>query len=195
VQLNTKELGLVVAMHEAVMAHPAARTLVEADGRKELSAVSLLQYRDDDGTWGSEGPRDKSKPNLLVKARADHLRLDKGGIITDLKTCASADKRSFEKSIGSFGYDYQAALYQMVYTALGLPTTHHAIIAVENTPPHLVAVYRLTDTDMADARLEMTEPLLRLAKCYADNEWPGYSNEVQDVSRPAWKARLAEGLR
>lgn len=104
----------------------------------------------------------------------------------DLKTTVDASRREFERSIFKFGYHRQGALYVDICRELGVPVEHYAIIAVEKSAPHCVAVYRLKDDILELGRKENRKLIELYQRCLKKDEWPGYPSGVQDVGIPRW---------
>lgn len=169
--LTASDYSACLRMRDSVHGLRAAKSMISGSGEVELSYL-----------WEVDG--------LLCKGRMDrHSPELAGGAIVDVKTCRSASRREFEKSIFSLGYHRQGAFYLMGAQARRLPARHFVILAVEKTPPYAVAVYRLTEGAI-DAGEEQIRPLLsKYAECMARNEWPGFPDEVVDVALPdyAWR--------
>lgn len=168
--LKAVEWDMCIRIRDNVHAHSAAHGMITGPGYAELSML-----------W------EDADTGVLCKARWDRHSPDlAGGAIVDLKTTRDASSRSFEKSILTFGYHRQAAFYLMSAQARRLPARHFSIIAVEKAPPYAVAVYRITE-GVVDAAAEQIQALLRLyADCVEHDRWPGYPDEVRDISIPAW---------
>lgn len=177
--LSRADYDRTLKVRDAVHAHRAAKLLPQS-GQRELSVV----WKDD-------------VTDVLCKARLDgHSPAIAGGVIVDIKTTKDASKRAFEKSIWTYGYHRQGAFYLAGAKASGFAAEHFAIIAVENTPPYAVAIYRLDDGALDAGFLEVFGTitpegragglLARYADCVTRNEWPGYSEDVQDVALPPW---------
>lgn len=170
--LRADDFDKCLRMADAVLAHPAARALLEAKTHAEASAI-----------WTDR------ETSVRCKLRADMLCA--GGIVSDLKTTADAGRDSFERSIFKYGYYRQAAMYLNGLGEMSFVPgyEHFCIVAVESAAPFAVAVYRLQD-DVIDAGREEVSRLLKVwAECERTGEWPGYDWRFQDVSLPdyAWK--------
>jgi len=125
---------------------------------------------------------------VLCKARIDaYCAGPKLGL--DLKSTRDASLAEFERSILSYGYHRQGALYLDGARACGLEMNEFLFIAVEKEPPYLAACYRLREDAIQIGRQENRELLARYAECRKTQVWPGYSDRVQDVSLPEWFLR------
>jgi hypothetical protein len=128
---------------------------------------------------------------FLCKCRPD-WRCEVGGMpfIADLKSCADASEEGFSRACANYNYDIQAAWYLD-----GINTVQEEVfyrdflfIAVEKTPPYLVAVYRASE-DMVSMGRQKIKPLVDLyAKCLKEDHWPGYEDMVKDLYLPRWAA-------
>jgi exodeoxyribonuclease VIII len=171
-------------MAKAVLDHPGASVLLAACEEFQLSLV-----------WREN--------NLLCKGRLDWLSSELKTII-DLKKCQDASPEGFARSIATYGYHRQAAMYLRGATYHGIDAQNYVIIAVENEPPHAVALYTLTERGNTVfthiAQLSPVEygnrELLRLLDlyehCEATGEWPSYPEKPVPISLPAWVMAKAE---
>ena len=159
-----------LGMRDSVHATKRARGMLEGPGDVELSV-----------TWVDE------ETGVFCKARWDrHSPELAGGAIVDLKTTRDASPLNFERSIFSYGYHRQGALYLQSAKAHDLPARHYTIIAVEKVPPYGVAVYRLTEGAIQGGEDQVSPLLRRYAQCLEEDHWPGYPDEVRDISLPAY---------
>lgn len=172
------------AIHDAVWAKQSASGLMDGPGDVELSLV----WQDEETGVMCKGRLDRRSPDIRGTGE---------GAIVDLKTTRSASPREFERSIFTFGYHRQAALYLDGAHAHGSRMKHYVIVAVEKEPPYGVAVYRLTEGAIEAGRDENRQLLRLYGECERAGRWPDYPDEVRDVSLPdyAWKQvdeRVAE---
>lgn len=120
--------------------------------------------------WQSHGVGLISHPDVIGR-----------GFVTDLKTTVSSQPRAFVRDALKFRYHAQLAMYAaaVVHRALvpgatvGHPTLH--IVAVENTEPHPVTVFTLTDAAILAGAKMYSGWLETLKVCLASDTWPGYS--------------------
>src|SRR5690606_17176707 len=87
--------------------------------------------------------------------------------------------------IGAYGYYLQAALYTKGANLLGVDIDHFIFVAVEENPP-AVAVYRITDEALMAGEHELYELMKVYKECRETGRWPGYPEEIQDISVPYW---------
>jgi len=111
----------------------------------------------------------------------------------DLKTTEDASP-GFRKSIANFRYHVQAAWYlDGVERATGRRPEQFLFVCVEKRAPYACAVYA-ADAEMIEAGAKQTRmDLDKLAECKASNSWPGYSNQIETISLPAWMRPKADG--
>ncbi len=173
VSISPEQWATCVGTRAAAYAHMSASLLLNEPGRAELSVVWI-----------------DSETGLTCKARLDRHIPDLGpGIVADLKSTENASPRAFARSIDDYGYHIQAAHYLTGAQAAGLRAGSFVHIAFEKKPPYAVATYRII-REVLDVGDSFVRPLMRLyAKCRASNEWPAYSQQLQDIALPdyAWK--------
>ncbi|MDT0211211.1 PD-(D/E)XK nuclease-like domain-containing protein [Curtobacterium sp. BRD11] len=155
----------VGGMADAVLAHPAARAIVEQQGNPEVSVIAL-----DDAT------------GVETRARFDWIDVE-AGEATDLKTTSTdASPDGFTRTVAQHGYDVQEAFYRRAIQR----DIRFRFLVVETEPPHLVGVHTL-DIEwerMGQARVQRALELY--AACTATGIWPGYPTEPQLISPPNW---------
>jgi len=160
--LLQKEWLQVLAMRDAVMAHPLARAAF-TDHQAEQSVF-----------WQED--------SLTLKCRPDAW---KPGQLVDLKTTVNADPREFGKTAYDFGYHQSAAHYQDgVHAATGekLPFT---FVLVEKSAPYLVSVVQLDDEALTAGRALNDRAKRIYAECTETGNWPGYP-DADPISLPMW---------
>ena len=179
--LDSDEMAQVVAMREAVAAHPIASRLL-AEGIPEM-------------TWR------KAQPNALgaLQCRTDWFApcgceiSEFHPYALDIKTVESLDSdafRNFERAAFSYGYHRQAGFYlPLINEILEYPVSRMYYVAVEKVEPFGVAVYKLADDAIARGQDENIADLVRLKKSLEDNHWPNIEPTVHELKLPAWYAK------
>jgi hypothetical protein len=125
--LNGTEAYNLTGMLNALSKHERASELLALPGWFEVSGFHV-----DEGTG--------------VKLRHRFDKLTKCGIGIDLKKTQSVKIEEISKTINSFRYDMQDALYSDAYEIItGQPLKQFYFIFVEETYPHQVAVVYLDD--------------------------------------------------
>ena len=175
--LSPEDHATCMAIRNAVHQHQTAAALISGTGDVELSVV-----------W------DDPYTGVRCKARWDRYSPEiPGGAIVDLKTTKDASRGAFERAIFTYGYHRQASLYLMGARVLDLPVRHYCIIAAEKEPPYAVAVYRITEGTIDATDEQVRELLRRYRQCQESGKYPGYPDEVQDITVPDWAWRLISG--
>ncbi|MFA7295682.1 MAG: PD-(D/E)XK nuclease-like domain-containing protein [Dehalococcoidia bacterium] len=125
---------------------------------------------------------------IVCRAMLDHVRANRTHIL-DLKKCRDASIEGFTKSVGSYGYDVQAAAYTRALAAVYPETAGRAeflFAAVELDAPYAVGIYNPAG-DMREIGLRRWRRACELwGRCLRDNEWPGYGAGF--VGLPRWMA-------
>lgn len=102
--------------------------------------------------------------------------------LIEIKTTRSAEPRSFRRDFENHGYHGQLAYYRRaIEVTTGVRPRDVYVIAVENTPPHAVAVYRVTEQ-----ALDLGDRLVRtwfesLVAAEQAGHWSGYGDAVIDL--------------
>ena len=160
--LLKKEMAQVLAMNDAVMAHPQARGL-------------FIGHKAEESVFWKEDA-------LTLKCRPDAW---KPGQLVDLKTTVNADPREFGKTAYNFGYHQSAAHYidgVEKVTGERLPFT---FVLVEKTAPYLVSVVTLDDEAVTAGAALNDRAKAIYRECTATGNWPGYPN-AEPISLPMW---------
>lgn len=169
VALLPQEAATVNAIRDAVYAHPvAAELLSHKHGRVEESYLWTDQ---------ETGVDMRARPDLYVPGKA----------VVDLKTSGTAvDAHSFTNTIARFQYHLQAAWYLNAVYAAHRDPTEFVWIAVETTPPHLVATYSLDYASLI-AGFELMDDALRAFQAASMfDSWVGYPPELETLTLPNW---------
>jgi hypothetical protein len=179
VPLLAAEYRKVTEMASALAAHPWAGALFDPDaGRPEQSLFWPDRLA---GIWR--------------RARLDWLP-DPGRrrlLVTDYKTCTSADPDSIARSVYTFGYYMQAAWYLDGVQALGIAEDPAFIFVCQETaPPYLVNVIQLDWTALRAGSERNRTAIERYRDCMSTGIWPGFNPDIRDIpviSLPPWAAR------
>lgn len=169
--ISAENADAINGMRDSVWRHPKASAILKA------SEFERSAFANDNG--------------LLLKARFDALPKT-GNVIADLKTCESADLESVEKAMFQYGYFRQAAFYMRVANLLGMKRNYFVFIFVEKSPPYAVACYTPTDDVLNAGEMMVSRDLQLLRNCYAEDNWPGYSTDIEPCALPAWAMKQIE---
>jgi exodeoxyribonuclease VIII len=181
--ISAEELVQVIAMREAVAAHPIACDLLKTGTPEttwrvpQANALGALQCRTD--WWNAEGCETTAGAPYVV----------------DIKTVESLDSdafRNFERAAFSYGYHRQAGFYLPLINELhSKPVAQMYYVAVEKVEPFGCAVYRLSDEAVARGQDENIEDLIRLKRCHETGVWPNIEPVVHELGLPKWYGRDA----
>lgn len=117
----------------------------------------------------------------------DNTYLCTESMIPTHNTSASASLRAFEKAVAEYHYDQQAEWYSDGLRRLGLADdVAFLFIVQEKTPPFLVNVIELPAHWLLMGRDRNLRARETYAACTESGVWPGYSDDVQMASPPAW---------
>jgi exodeoxyribonuclease VIII len=167
--ISREDADLVMRMGRSVFGHPAAAMLLGLPGKAETTHM-----------WTD------AATGLQCKCRPDWLT-DDGRLIVDLKTTENASPREFARSIAEWRYHVQAAWYlDGVEQATGTRPEQFIFICVEKKAPFACAVYAADAEMIAAGAQTAARDLEVLATCKAADAWPGYSDQIELISLPAW---------
>jgi hypothetical protein len=162
--LNRSDYALVAGMAEEVLRHRDATALLAGEHEVEID-------------WSYLGRPCQSHVDVIGQG---------GGSITELKSSVSSSPDRFPYLAHRMNYAGQLAFYlQAVEQARGVRPKTAYVVAVEQTPPHVV-----TAMEAAPDFLELGERTVRLFMerllgCEAANEWPGYVQGIVGLHAPA----------
>lgn len=147
-------------MADAVINHPFSVKCL-AEGRSETSVF-----------WVDE------ETGLYCKCRPDRIPDGDHGVIVDVKTTQSADKRAFANTVNRYGYDRQAAFYIDGFNKVCSGKVDAFIfIAVEKDPPYKVGCFTLSEGDIGVGRSKYRELIAKEKGCRDVGVWPHYDDE------------------
>lgn len=155
--LLPKDVQQVEAMARAILADPIAGAFRDGGGESEVTM-----------TWTDP---DFGFP---CKLRVDFLP-DNFVDLRDIKSCATANPRDFERSAWDHGYPQRAAWYlDGVEIETGTRPRYYWFVAVEKKPPWLVSVMKYRDEDIEWGRNLNQLAREMFADCLGRGVWPGY---------------------
>lgn len=158
-----REYDAARGMAAAVVLHAEASRLLTGAIRETL-------------LWDNDGRACRGTPDV---------RNDAARFLSDLKTGETSDPRRFPWKVRQYAYHAQLAWYRDGMQRCGMPRPEACyIVAVEQTPPHVVTVFRLTDRvlELGDRLNRLWLEQLRV--CESSNYWPGYAEAVADLDLP-----------
>ena len=169
--LIRNEWDAIQGIVASISAHAAANQCLSAPGINEA-------------TYMAKDPQ----TGLELKCRPDRLTFS--GWCVDLKTTQDASTLEFARSIAKFDYHVQAAFYlHVVEAATGVRPKGFIFMTVEKTAPFAVHMLRLSEVSIQQGTREMIAHLRTLQSCIETSTWPGYSDQVEDVTLPSWAVK------
>lgn len=132
--------------------------------------------------WEQDGERFKCEMDLLD---ADL------GCITDIKTAADVDPRSFENDVIRWGYDIQAAMYLRAARLLDMDREWaYAWVVVRNQEPFNCEVYQASDDLLEFGERRLQERIDFFLGCRKSGRWLSPThNTIITLYPPAWAMR------
>lgn len=184
VPLLTKQLEQVKDMAAAIRANKLAAAILDpSKGRPEVS-----------GFWTE--PDDDNGVDIPCRFRADFLRVPTVGRVTavDYKSTTAVDQRSIESAVSRYGYHVQQAWYERGIYATGLAAADLAFLFIfqAKTPPYLTRVVSLPAEWVLAGDDARKTALDTYRRCLMADEWPGYGDEITELSMPRWAGRELE---
>ena len=115
------------------------------------------------------------------------------GLLGDLKSTADASPAAFGKSVWSYGYHIQAALYRRGFMAAFGTSEPPDFFwpAIENDAPHASVIYQAPAEALHYGDIRVTELLELYNECRTNNHWPAYG-ETGELTRPGYARREIE---
>lgn len=165
-------------MRDAVMAHPAARGVLERGNNmvvdlKTCEDASLEGFSKSIANWRY----DVQHPYYLDGLREALLQ---GNCEPPAEGAAELSAYWIDKATG--------VLCRCRPDFWRGKPNHFIFIAVEKKPPYAVGVYKLDDESVDLGRAVYRHDLARYAECKATDTWPGYGDKIQTISVPGWHA-------
>lgn len=164
-------------MIRAVWSHPTARELLSGDGMNEVSAFWI------DVATGEP-----------CRARIDRFTRYRGeSAVVNIKTTVDAGPGGFRRQVENLNYHLSEGFHHSGLQVLSPYVRSAFFIAVEKGPPHCVSIYRLDREDLDRAMEIMGRHLWTYHECRASGHWPGYGEDINDLSLSRWQ-REKEGV-
>jgi len=119
---------------------------------------------------------------MLCKARPDILH---DNMIIDLKTCASASSRAYQRAMVDGGYHVQGAIIREAVREIeGNDIPNVINICIEKTYPYAIGIKIISESALDAGLMKFRSVLVDLKRCMADNSWNDYQPETVDL--PGW---------
>lgn len=184
VRSNSKEYALFLAANEGkTPIHPdlfneamaILNAVCENKTFMKLHAISEVEM----SIYGKH-----AETGLPIKARADMLARD-FSFILDVKS--TSDIARFEKQIFALCYDVRLAHYaSVIKAATNSDVRNRYFLAIEDKAPFGSKLFKLSPGAVEASEIKHSAWMNEIAACKADNKWPGFSEGVIEVERPAY---------
>lgn len=111
-----------------------------------------------------------------------------GGMILDIKKTTDARYDEFARGCHKYGYAISASMYIDGYKAYygQQHTPHFLFLVVEDEAPHESIIYYASDEMLFAGSTKKRDALLKLQQAKANNDWHGYSRQIQKIDLPKW---------
>lgn len=117
-----------------------------------------------------------AKTGLWLKSRPDSIPVS--GANADLKITRDAAPKAMGKMIRTLGYDMQAELSNICWQKLTDHTNDaNYIVGIESARPHAIHIASLSVATLYWARIRLRHAIDTMAKCLADDHWPGFDTD------------------
>ena len=126
---------------------------------------------------------------VTCRARIDWLHPN---VIVDVKSARDASPYGFAKACADYGYRESAAHYTKAVEALTGARLDFWLVVVEVAAPHMVAMYRFNESDLAYGDEQMRHALSIFAHGESTGDWPAYPADVQTLEMPRWASMSQE---
>ncbi len=170
--LTKQEGEKVMNMCEAVHGNLDAMKQLAAPGDAELSAICI-------------------DPETGVQLRARYDWLNENRIAVDVKK--TQDIRKFGKTVETYRYHVQEAVYRFVYKQItGEDLQHFYFLAVEEEAPHSNEMFLLDETMLEIGNYYFRKNLRTYADCLDSGKWP-HPNFGDGIIEPSnWELNTYE---
>lgn len=170
---------LAKSVSGAALTHPAGGIITKSLGCAEMTLYWDEKILLDDETF--EFVKCKARMDYVVPPGSNMP----AGCILDLKTTKDASQ-AFQKDAFNLGYHIQAAFYIMGFRAAYGVTPPFLFLAVEKEAPFCCSCFTAGDEFIQAGFRAVNRLLKKYAMCKRENNWPGYSEDIQELHLPAW---------
>lgn len=176
-----EDIDHCVKIIEKVSAHPIAGPIIDFARTQRGKPNRLTELT---LVWERHG--------VLCKARVDIAK--SGDCWADIKTCDDARPEAFARSVETYAYDIQYAMYRDGLSALGSVPLPFRWIAIETNGSHELMVHEPSDDWKAIAIASYELAIKQYADCVKSGKWPGYSRALSVIDIPKWRENALLGI-
>ena len=131
---------------------------------------------------------------IQCKGRVDRLAILPSGevVAVDLKTTSGhLTPDAISRAVATYGYHRQSWWYVHGLAAQGLAVNAFVFVFCQTCAPYLCTAVTLDAEAEALGRRECEMAARIYRDCKAKNEWPSYSQDVEEVGLPLWYDRIS----
>ena len=172
--ITQEQYEMICAMRDSLLANKYAKQLL--NGSHEQSMYFIDNFT-----------------QILCKIRPDCYKIiGDRVIITDLKSCKSANAKDFMNDIVKYNYDLQAYMYRLgVSIILNVPIENISFVFIccEKKAPFLFGLYEATQDIFDRGEMLFREYIGMYKECLETNNWYGYNgfdNTPITIGLPNW---------
>lgn len=158
--VSRADMTVIMAMYEAVMAHPMARALLTGEHEKDFFWTDAVT-----------GEKCKCRPDCMTEYGGSKY-------IVDYKSTDSCEDGHFERSCRKYGYKFQAGMYTEGVFQNTFEQYGFAFVAQEKNPPYAVRVYFCTPEFVAQGYDQFRELIGIYHSCKETGNWYGYEGAM-----------------
>lgn len=158
--VSRADMTVIMAMYEAVMAHPMARALLSGEHEKDFFWTDAVT-----------GEKCKCRPDCMTEYNGSRY-------IVDYKSTDSCEDGHFERSCRKYGYKFQAGMYTEGVFQNTFEQYGFAFVAQEKNPPYAVRIYFCTPEFVAQGYDQFRELIGIYHSCKETGNWYGYEGAM-----------------
>ena len=112
-----------------------------------------------------------------------------------IKKTTDARESEFSRSCQKYGYALSASMYLQGYKAFYGQDTNPTFLffVVEEEAPFESIIYYASDEMVFVGNIKRREAMLKLLQAKTNNEWSGYSKQIQQINLPVWAMKEIAG--
>jgi exodeoxyribonuclease VIII len=172
----------------------AGKTIISEDQKKdaEKMAASVRVHEEAAIIMGSSGIQKQKEilwtdweTGIDLKSKLD-IWCPESRVLADLKTTVDASASAFARTVATYRYHAQLAMYADALQFIGEQRPEkYIIIAVENSEPFCTAVYSINSMDVELGR-KWYRKILKKFSDETNNKQTGYSKYAEPLMLPNW---------
>lgn len=148
---------------------PDLREALHPDNPRESTVV----WREPSGAWC------RARTDLMFRRRVIDLKFT---------TTGATPEEWAGRTAYNFQYDFRAGWYQRGLKAVTGEDWRYQFVVVEREPPFALSFFEPAPIDYEGVQEPIARAIDLWTRCMRDKVWPGYSQELQWLERPAWAA-------